>query len=212
MTNNHRSTAPTKAETALLAPFVGLALEAIVVPTTEDAFAAACEEIKQAAMVGFDTESKPTFKVGEVSTGPHIVQFATRTRGFIFQLCQPDCHGYLAEILQSNDVQKIGFGLESDRAQIRKKLGIEVNALIDLNSVFRKQGYPRTAGVRAAVAIVLNQKFHKSKRVTTTNWSLPHLTSAQRLYAANDAYAALKVMEALAQNRNLSAETQRFTP
>jgi ribonuclease D len=151
-----------------------------------------------AAMVGFDTESKPTFAVGEVSTGPHIVQFATHNKAFIFQLCHSDCRAYLTEILQSHDVQKIGFGLESDRTQIYKKLGLTVNALVDLNTVFRKQGYARTAGVRAAVAIVLNQKFHKSKRVTTTNWSRPQLSPAQMLYAANDAYAALKVMERLA--------------
>jgi ribonuclease D len=194
---------PTKLETALLEPFVGLTLEAIVVPVTKQEFAIATNEIMQAAMVGFDTESKPTFAVGEVSTGPHIVQFATYTTGFIFQLYHPDCLGYLTEILQSSNVEKIGFGLESDRAQIQKKLGLTVNALIDLNTVFRKQGYPRTAGVRAAVAIMLNQKFHKSKRVTTTNWSLPHLTTAQKLYAANDAYAALKVMEALHQREQI---------
>jgi ribonuclease D len=189
---------PSKADTALLAPFVGLTLESIFVPTTKAEFAVATKEIMASTMVGFDTESKPTFAVGEVSTGPHIVQFATHTKGFIFQLCHADCRAYLVDILQSNDVQKIGFGLESDRAQIQKKLGLTVNGLIDLNATFRKLGYRRTAGVRAAVAIVLNQKFHKSKRVTTTNWSHPHLTSAQRLYAANDAYAALKVMEGLA--------------
>ncbi len=194
---------PTKLETALLEPFVGLTLESIVVPVTKQEFAAATNDISQAAMVGFDTESKPTFAVGEVSTGPHIVQFATHTTGYIFQLHHPDCLGHLTEILQSSHVQKIGFGLESDRAQIQKKLGLTVNALIDLNTVFRKQGYPRTAGVRAAVAIVLNQKFHKSKRVTTTNWSLPNLNSAQKLYAANDAYAALMVMEGLRQQEQV---------
>jgi len=135
--------------------------------------------------------------VGEVSTGPHVAQFATGSKAFIFQLSKPHCRPYLDEILASPDVQKVGFGLESDRVQIRKKLGIEVEALVDLNTVFRKEGYRHTAGVRAAVAIVLNQKFQKSKRVTTTNWSLPHLTPAQLLYAANDAYAAFKVMEIL---------------
>jgi ribonuclease D len=189
---------PSKAETALLEPFVGLTLEDIIVPVSEDEFAAATSDIMQAAVVGFDTESKPTFAVGEVSTGPHIVQFATHTKGYIFQLCHAACRAHLTEILQSSDVQKVGFGLESDRAQIQKKLGLTVNALVDLNTVFRKLGYRRTAGVRAAVAIVLNKKFHKSKRVTTTNWSVTHLSAAQRLYAANDAYAALKVMEGLA--------------
>lgn len=194
-----RQTTPTKAETTLLQPFIGLRLESIVVPASAAAFASATADIMQAEMVGFDTESKPTFAVGEVSTGPHVAQFATDSKAYIFQLSEPHCRPYLDEILASRDVQKIGFGLESDRAQIRKKLGIEVSALIDLNTVFRQEGYRHTAGVRAAVAIVLNQKFHKSKRVTTTNWSMPQLTPAQLLYAANDAYAAFKVMQALQQ-------------
>jgi hypothetical protein len=37
--------------------------------------------------------------------------------------------------------------------------------------------------------------------VTTSNWSQPQLTPQQMLYAANDAYAALKVLEALGLTR-----------
>jgi ribonuclease D len=44
---------------------------------------------------------------------------------------------------------------------------------------------------------MFNQRFAKSKKATTSNWSQPQLTSHQMLYAANDAYAALKVLEAL---------------
>jgi ribonuclease D len=192
-----KQTTPTKAETRLLSPFFGLGLQAVIVPATDRDFAVAAVETSRAAMVGFDTESKPTFAVGEVSTGPHVAQFATASKAFIFQLSHPHCRPTLDEVLASSAVQKVGFGLASDRVQIRKKLGIEAKALIDLDTIFREQGYRHTAGVRAAVAIVLNQNFQKSKRVTTTNWSLPHLTPAQLLYAAKDAYAAFKVMEAL---------------
>ncbi len=193
-----RQATPSKAETTLLEPFVGLTLNQIVVPVTAAEFAAASDDILQASMVGFDTESKPTFAKGEVSTGPHIAQFALADKAYIFQLCHPACHDWLLEILHDDQIQKVGFGLESDRDQIQKKLGVDVNALLDLNTVFRKAGYKQTAGVRAAVAIILNQKFHKSKRITTTNWSLPSLTPQQLLYAANDAYAAQRVMEAMA--------------
>ncbi|MEI6737854.1 MAG: 3'-5' exonuclease, partial [Pseudomonadota bacterium] len=188
---------PSKAETILLDPFVGLPLECIIVPATKEHFAFAAAEIKVSGVVGFDTESKPTFAKGDVSAGPHVVQFATREKAFIFQLCKPDCRENLINILQSEDILKVGFGLESDRDQIQRKLGVQLGAVLDLNTVFRKEGYRHTAGVRAAVAIVLNQKFHKSKRVTTSNWAMPELTSRQLLYAANDAFAAFKVMEAL---------------
>jgi ribonuclease D len=196
-----KKVAPSKADTALLRPFIGLTLEHIHVPATNAQFAAATAEIKASAIVGFDTESKPTFVTGDISEGPHIVQFALQNKAFIFQLHQADCRPYLIELLQSEDVLKVGFGLQSDRGQIHAKLGIRLNAVLDLNSLFRKEGYRGDMGVRAAVGIVLNQKFHKSKKITTSNWALPHLTSNQLLYAANDAFAALKVQEALNRSR-----------
>ena len=188
---------PSKAETTLLEPFVGLTINAIVVPKSSAEFNAAAKEIIAARVVGFDTESKPTFVRGDVSSGPHVVQFATPEKAFIFQVFRPEGHDYLCELLRSAEVLKVGFGLESDRSQIHHKLEVTLDAVLDLNSVFRHEGYKNTAGVRAAVAIVMNQKFHKSKRVTTTNWALPNLNDQQLLYAANDAYAALKVLEAL---------------
>ncbi len=44
---------------------------------------------------------------------------------------------------------------------------------------------------------MLNRRFAKSKKTTTSNWAVGRLTDKQLLYAANDAYAALLVFEAL---------------
>src|SRR3989338_9671801 len=107
--------APTKEETALLEPFGGLTLERIHVPTTADEFASAAAEIKAAGIVGFDTESKPTFVVGDVSEGPHVVQFALHDKAYLFQPHLAEGHPFLIELLQSEDVIKVGFGLRSDR-------------------------------------------------------------------------------------------------
>ena len=73
---------------------------------------------------------------------------------------------------------------------------------MDLNAVFSMQCDRREMGARAAVGLVFKQRFAKSKKITTTDWSQHELTQQQMLYAANDAYAALKVLEAL----NLSRE------
>jgi hypothetical protein len=83
----------------------------------------------------------------------------------------------LLELLQSEAFIKVGFGLKSDSRQVYAKLGVQM---------------------RAGVGQVLKQRFAKSRHVATTNWSQPQLTPQQILYAANDAYAALKVLEALA--------------
>jgi ribonuclease D len=189
--------APTKFESALLEPFVTLPLDRIYVPTTATEFAAAKAAIFAAGRVGFDTESKPVFDRGVISDGPHVVQFALDDCAYIFQLHRRECRAVLIEILASEAVLKVGFGLRSDHKEIRAKLGITLRAVLDMNDVFRKDGYRGTTGARAAVAIVMQQKFHKSKAVTTSNWSLPLLSPKQLLYAANDAYVAIKVLTAL---------------
>lgn len=188
---------PTKAEIALLEPFLGLTLERIHVPAGREEFASATAEIKAAGVVGFDTESKPTFVTGDVSEGPHVVQFALHNKAYLFQLHQADGLPFLIELLQSEQLIKVGFGLKSDSGQIYAKLGVHLGALVDLNTLFSMDGYHKHMGVRAAVGMVFNQRFPKSKKVTTSNWSQPQLTPQQMLYAANDAYAALKVLEAL---------------
>jgi ribonuclease D len=188
---------PTKAEIALLEPFVGLELAHIHVPASDAEFASATAEIKAASIVGFDTESKPTFVVGDVSEGPHVVQFAMHDRAYLFQLHRAEGHSFLLELLQSEQLIKVGFGLRSDRGHILAKLGIHFNAVVDLNTVFSMKGYHKEMGVRAAVGLMLKQRFAKARHVTTSNWSQPQLNPRQMIYAANDAYAALKVLEAL---------------
>ena len=188
---------PSKAEIALLEPFAGLDLEHIHVPATREEFAAATAEIKSAGIVGFDTESKPTFVVGDVSEGPHVVQFALHDKAYLFQLHRDEGLPFLLELLQSEQLVKVGFGLKSDRKHILAKLGVHFNAVVDLNTVFSMDGYHKEIGVRAAVGLVLRRRFAKSRHVTTSNWAQPQLNPQQMRYAANDAYAALKVFEAL---------------
>ena len=202
-----RKIAPSKAETGLLPPFPTLPLGRIFVPITEEHFAAASADIKAAGVVGFDTESKPTFVTGDVSEGPHIVQFALSDKAYIFQLHREICRPWLIELLQSAAVLKVGFGLESDRGQMQAKLGVRLAALLDLNALFRKDGYASSMGVRAAVGVAFGQKFHKSKKATTSNWALPDLSASQLLYAANDAFAALRVYQALQQEQTTANAT-----
>lgn len=188
---------PNKTEIALMPPFAGLPLERIHVPSTKEEFASATDEIKAVGIVGFDTESKPTFAVGEVSEGPHVVQFALSDKAYLFQIHKADGHAFLIELLQSKDVLKVGFDLKSDNGHVYAKLGINLGGVVDLNTVFRMDGYQKHMGVRTAVGLVFKQRFAKSRHVTTSNWSQHQLTPQQLLYAANDAYAALKVLEAL---------------
>lgn len=199
-----RLIAPSKADTALLEPFRGLPLECIHIPKTPADLERAGREIVASGRTGFDTESKPTFRIGEESSGPHVVQFALGNRAFLFQLHRPGCRELVSDLLQSEQLQKVGFGLKNDHGQIRSKLGVPLRGILDLDHIFRKMGYFGQIGVRAAVGAVLHQSFPKSKRTTTSNWAAADLTPRQLLYAANDAFAALRVMEALELSDSIS--------
>jgi ribonuclease D len=192
----HHAT-PDKDAIALLPAFERLGLERITLVSSSTQARQAQAQLAQATAWGFDTESKPTFKVGEVSDGPHIVQLSTPERAWVFQLHDLDCRAVVAELLTLGGVAKAGFGLGDDRKRIIQKLGVEPVGVLELNAIFRKRGYRKDMGVKGAVAVLFGQRFVKSKKAATSNWANPRLTEAQLVYAANDAYAAVRVFNAL---------------
>jgi ribonuclease D len=155
------------------------------------------QALAAASAWGFDTESKPTFVQGEASDGPHIVQLATLERAWVFQLHDPGCRARVGELLALRGVTKAGFGLGDDTQRIRSKLGVQPQEVLELNTVFRQQGYRKDMGVKGAVAVLFNRRFIKSKKAATSNWANPRLSESQLLYAANDAWAAARVYHAL---------------
>jgi ribonuclease D len=188
---------PSKEHIASLPPFSRLERKDILVVSQANQALAAYDVLQGLSELGFDTESKPTFVVGEVSTGPHIVQFATPSTAYVFQLFDATCREVVSKLLTSSAVLKAGFGLAGDNTQIRRTLGIEPEHVLDINTIFKAKGYAKELGVKSAVAVMFNQQFAKSRKATTSNWANKVLTDAQIIYAANDAFAALKVYQAL---------------
>ncbi len=179
------------------APFDGLRLDQILLPDTTAQRADARARLLDAPFLGFDTEVKPTFKAGEPLRGPDVVQFATGTQGFVFQMQDADNAQLVAEVLTARSVVKAGFDLRSDQKQLKRLLQVYAQPMLDLDFVFASRGYPRSIGVKAAIALLFQRRLMKSKRVTTSNWSNSRLEARQILYAANDAHAAWAVLDAL---------------
>jgi len=191
-------TPPSKTAIAALVPFAGLGLDSIRVVTNERQAAIALEELTRAGTVGFDTESRPTFQKGEPSEGPHVLQFSTLERAYVFQSRFSSTHPAIIQLLGSSEVTKIGFGLSGDLRQIANRFGLRPAAIVDLDRSFKKLGYRNAVGAKSAIAMLFNRKLLKSKSVTTSNWAARDLSERQLLYAANDAYAAIMVHHALA--------------
>ena len=188
---------PSKEQIALLPEFDRLGPKRIALVSTGEQAHRAQTELWAVTVWGFDTESKPTFVRDQVSDGPHTVQLATLDKAWVFQLHDPECRAIVAQLLGAPGFTKAGFGLGDDRRRIQSKLGVHTDDVLELNTVFHQRGYRKDMGVKGAVAVLFNQRFIKSKKAATSNWSLPNLSPAQVLYAANDAYAAVRVFHAL---------------
>lgn len=179
----------------VLPPYDGIRLSSVrMVKSAADA-AEALAAMLRADVLGFDTESKPTFQKGEVSTGPHLVQLATDDIAYLFQIgAIPGVleTNVLKAVLESPDILKVGFGLLDDIKRLRSKLGIETANVLDLSTAMRRNE-KNPLGAKTAVARHFGQALQKSKRITTTNWAMPRLSDKQILYAADDAHVALKL-------------------
>ncbi|MCX7171634.1 MAG: 3'-5' exonuclease domain-containing protein 2 [Proteobacteria bacterium] len=155
----------------------------------------ALENLMATDALGFDTESKPTFAKGEVSTGPHLIQLATDDKAYLFPITGRLTLDILRVILESAQVLKVGFGLRDDLLRLQTKLGIGTVHTLDL-AIALRQEKRADVGAKTAVERFFGQRMRKSKGTSTTNWSKPFLTDRQMLYAANDAHVALRVYRA----------------
>ena len=176
--------------------YAGIPLDRISLVVSESLAEEALAALIAADAIGFDTESKPTFLKGEVSTGPHLVQLATDSKAYLFPVAPRYDTRALKAVLESPKVLKIGFGLGNDHSVLKSRLDIAASNVLDLGEVLRGPGHRGTVGAKVAVAHFFGQKLQKSKKIGTSNWSTAQLSERQLLYAANDAHVALMLYRA----------------
>jgi ribonuclease D len=188
---------PDKDEIDTLPPFAALGMGQITVVNTAEGVQAVAPALLAQRVWGFDTESKPTFTCEQVSDGPHLVQLSAAGHAWLYQLGDRASLHAVAELLESPGHVLAGFGLGDDRKRLQRKLGVSPEGILELNQIFRQRGHRKEVGIKAAVAIVFGQRFAKSKKAATSNWANDRLSPSQILYAANDAWGAYRVAEAL---------------
>ncbi|HEX6736545.1 MAG TPA: 3'-5' exonuclease [Azonexus sp.] len=190
---------------AELPDYPGIVLAQITLVTSPELAAQAQAALLAADAIGFDTESKPTFLKGEVSTGPHLVQLATDAHCWLFPVARAGDHAALRAILEAPAVLKVGLGLGNDRSALQGRLGIRLENVLDLGEKLRGPGHRGTVGAKVAVAHFFGQRLQKSKKTGTSNWASRTLTERQLLYAANDAHVAIKLYRAWLRTQTVPA-------
>ena len=142
-------------------------------------------DIGQASVVGFDTETRPSFSKGE-SHAPCLVQVATTGSVYLFQLRRTEVLSVVAELLAEPRTVKAGVALADDLRSLRRVFPFAEQSVLDLGVVARQRGFRQT-GVRNLAGILMGIRIPKGAK--TSNWAAPDLSPAQITYAATDAWA-----------------------
>jgi len=146
--------------------------------------------------IGFDTETKPAFKRGQVNNVA-LMQLATEQECFLFRLNKIGYPEELASLMSDPAVRKIGLSLRDDFAAIRKRSVRKPENFIDLQ-LFVDQFDIEDNSLQKIYAILFGRKISKSQRLS--NWEGATLTPAQQTYAAIDAWACLRIYNHLTEN------------
>jgi ribonuclease D len=144
-------------------------------------------------LLGFDTETRPSFRSGE-SYPPSLLQLAGEATVWLLQL-QFVAVNELAEIFETERIAKAGVGVADDLRQLKKLFTFDEAGMVDVGELARRRGIAQT-GIRNLAGIVLRVRIPKGKR--TSNWARARLTPQQIAYAATDAWAARALYRALA--------------
>jgi ribonuclease D len=159
-----------------------------LIQTSDDAEQAA-EKLKQETLLGFDTETRPSFHVGE-SYLPSLLQLATENEVFLFQVKLTGLTQGLCEVLSRPDIIKTGVSIRSDVSELRKLTAFEPAGFVEL-ATCAKQAHIKNLGLRGLAALLLG--FRVSKREQTSNWAKNELTESQLRYAATDAWLGREI-------------------
>lgn len=149
----------------------------------------ACNFLSSQSALGFDTETKPAFKRGQVNKVA-LMQLSTEEVCFLFRLNKIGYPDELEAIMSDPGIKKIGLSLRDDFAAIRKRSVRKPENFIDLQGFVDQYGIEDNS-LQKIYAILFGKKISKNQRVS--NWEAETLTPAQQSYAAIDAWACLRI-------------------
>lgn len=153
----------------------------------------AVEQLSSSEILGIDTETRPSFRKGTIHKVA-LLQVANEDLCCLFQL---SCFGFapdLIHLLSNKVIKKVGLSLKDDFFMLSKRHKFDPQNCVDLQDYAKEMGI-KDMSLQKLFANVFHQRISKSAQLS--NWEAPIYTQSQKLYAATDAYACLKLYKEL---------------
>lgn len=167
--------------------------------SSKDNVQEAINDLKNYDLIGFDTETKPTFVKGPLNP-PSIMQLACDDKVYIFQFDSDEIFKQLSSILSNENITKCGVSVDRDLIELMYLSPFDPISFVDLGNVARENEIPHH-GLRGLVAMFLKHRISKGSQ--TSDWSRISLSDSQISYAATDAWVSLELFKIFDRNNLL---------
>ena len=181
---------PNKIEKSFLADKPKVVFDGIIEEIdTEEKAQKAIETLSKEKVVGFDTETRPSFTRG-VAHKIALLQLSTQDHGYLFRLNKtgiPDC---VADFLSNPDIIKVGISIKDDFHQMASRRQFTPAGFVELQEYCGEMGIEEK-GLQKLYGLLFKERISKNQQLS--NWEIDSLTESQRQYAAIDAWACLRI-------------------
>lgn len=153
----------------------------------------AFNELKQHEHIGFDTETKPSFKRGEWHPVA-LLQIATSEKVYLIRTSHTGLNEEVLHFMEDAGIMKAGVALRDDLHELRKLKPFQPKGFLELGMMARAIGIEQQ-GLKSLAGLLLG--FRISKNMQVSNWEAKELTEKQIIYAATDAWVCLELFKKL---------------
>lgn len=166
--------------------------EIVVVETVRDVLRA-CKVLSEQKVIGFDTETRPSFTSGMVNKVA-LLQLSTEDVCFLIRLNKVPLDKAIIAILQNENIEKVGAAVQNDILGLNALRRFKARGFIDLQNEVGRFGI-EDRSLRKLSGIILGKKVSKAQRLS--NWEAQTLTPQQQQYAATDAWVCIEILRRL---------------
>ena len=151
----------------------------------------AIEYLMKQSILGIDTETRPSFKKG-TSYKVALLQVSTHDTCFLFRLNMIGVNNSIKKLLEDCSIIKVGLSLKDDLHQLSKRCDFTPGNYIDIQHIAKEIGIADRS-LQKLYANLFAKKISKNQQLS--NWETSTLSDAQKIYAATDAWACIKIYE-----------------
>jgi ribonuclease D len=145
----------------------------------------------QQPILGFDTETRPAFKKGQMHQVA-LLQVATHDTCFLFRLNKTGLTDSVVRLLEDKSITKVGLSLQDDMRALNQRRAFEPGTYVELQKEVKDIGIEDNS-LQKIYANLFGKKIAKGQQLS--NWEADILSEAQQRYAATDAWACIKIHE-----------------